>query len=197
MSAIPVLGGPAAELFSALITPPLVKRRDEWLEALAEKLEALEKRIEGFDAKAIFTNETFVTAVLHASQAALRTHQQEKLHALRNAVLNVAIGRSPDEDLQLLFFELIDRFTPWHLRILKRWSTPRGELKTGGMTVRQLLEETFPELRGRHEIYEPIVRDLVSHGLINFVTGWEGTSIDLNETTDFGQKFLRFIGAAV
>jgi hypothetical protein len=29
LSAIPLVGGPAAEIFAAIITPPLTKRRDE------------------------------------------------------------------------------------------------------------------------------------------------------------------------
>jgi len=35
ISAIPVYGGPAAEIFSAIITPPLSKRRDKWIVEIA------------------------------------------------------------------------------------------------------------------------------------------------------------------
>jgi hypothetical protein len=55
---------------------------------------------------------------MHATQAAIRNHQKEKLEALRNAVLNSAEKNALDEDIKLMFVSLIDTFTPWHLRIL-------------------------------------------------------------------------------
>lgn len=36
LSAIPGIGGSAAELFSSIIVPPISKRRDEWIESIAE-----------------------------------------------------------------------------------------------------------------------------------------------------------------
>ena len=63
-------------------------------------------------------NPTFISVMLQASQAALRAHQEEKLTALRNSVLNAAAGVEIDEDLQAIFLNLIDTFTPWHLRVL-------------------------------------------------------------------------------
>jgi hypothetical protein len=67
----------------------------------------------------------FTTAFLHASQIALRTHQREKLQALRNAVLNVAAGTAPDENLQLVFLHYLDMLTPLHLTLLDCVADPR------------------------------------------------------------------------
>jgi len=36
LSAIPIVGGPAAELFAYVVVPPLTKRRDEWLQLIAD-----------------------------------------------------------------------------------------------------------------------------------------------------------------
>jgi hypothetical protein len=44
------------------------------------------------------TNEAFVTVTMQASQGAIRNHQQAKLEALRNAVLNSALPNPPQED---------------------------------------------------------------------------------------------------
>ena len=115
MSAIPVVGGPAAELFQYIVQPPLEKRRARWMEEVGEKLKELEAK--GLDLESLKGNEQFVTAVMHASQAALRTHQTAKLDALRNAILNVAKGQAPDETAQHLFLGFVDSLTEQHLRI--------------------------------------------------------------------------------
>jgi hypothetical protein len=41
LSAIPMVGRPLAELLGVVIAPRLNKRKDEWLEALAERLAEL------------------------------------------------------------------------------------------------------------------------------------------------------------
>src|SRR4051812_10450376 len=100
LGTIPFAGAAAAELFSLVIAPPLTKRRDEFIESVAEELH-LQTKVEGFSIATLSNDEQFITAVIFATQSAVRTHQKEKLSALRNAVLNVALHRAPDEDLQL------------------------------------------------------------------------------------------------
>src|SRR5260370_7181085 len=55
----------------------------------------------------------------------MRSHQREKLQALRNAVLNVAAGTAPDENLQLVFLNYLDTLTPLHLTLLDCVADPR------------------------------------------------------------------------
>src|SRR5262245_31540997 len=43
LSALPVIGGPATELLSFLITPPLLLRQQKWLEEIAEVIRSLEQ----------------------------------------------------------------------------------------------------------------------------------------------------------
>lgn len=42
LTLIPVVGGAAAEIFSAIKSPPLIKRMEEWLITLDEGLRRLE-----------------------------------------------------------------------------------------------------------------------------------------------------------
>lgn len=42
LGAIPVVGSLAAEIFGLVVTPPLEKRRAEWMNEIAEKLKELE-----------------------------------------------------------------------------------------------------------------------------------------------------------
>jgi len=90
LSAIPVVGSPVAELLQLLIQPPIEKRRTEWMSQIGEALRDLEAK--GLKLEDLQNNDQFVSAVMYASQLALRTHQSEKLAALRNAILNVAQG---------------------------------------------------------------------------------------------------------
>jgi hypothetical protein len=117
-SIIPFVGGAASELLG-LLSSPLAQRRDDWFEDLARRLLDLEGNVEGFHFEDLSQNEQFVSATLQAMQAALRTHQEEKLKALRNAVLHVASGDAPNEHHQTVFLSLIDRFTPVHIDLLR------------------------------------------------------------------------------
>ena len=118
MSAVPVIGSPAAELFGFLVVAPASRRRDEWIRSIDERLVVLESRIPGL-IESLPSKDEFVTAALHATQVAMRSHQKEKLEALRNAVVNVAAGSAPDSDRQLIFLGWVDAFTPTHLAFLE------------------------------------------------------------------------------
>lgn len=106
LSAIPIVGGPAVELFQYVVQPPLEKRRFEWMTSIGEKLNELEEN--KFDLEKLKNDENFISVMMNASQMALRTHQEEKLDALRNAILNVAKGEAPDESVQHLFLNFVD-----------------------------------------------------------------------------------------
>ena len=124
ISFIPGIGGAATELFSMIIAPPLEKRRNQWLDDIAERLKSLEGVVDGFRVEDLSQNETFITVVMHATQVAIRNHQQEKLEALRNAVLNAARPDALEDDRQLMFLNFIDELTPWHLKVLHFFDDP-------------------------------------------------------------------------
>jgi hypothetical protein len=204
VSAIPFVGGPAAELFGLVVTPSLDKRREEWMHSVANRLKGLEEKVKDFRMEDLSKNEEFISTLTHASQAALRSHQQEKLDALRNAVLNVAVGVGPDENVQLMFVNLVDNLTPLHLRILRFFQRPESPTAKAGSprrvhvmgTAAEALESAMPELRGRQELYELVARDLHAAGLLssNSLTSMAtGPGIYAKRTTDLGDQFVRFI----
>lgn len=88
---IPFVGNAGSELL-ALLSSPVAERRDDWFEDLQRRLQELEGKIAGFKFDDLAKNKQFVSATLQATQAALRTHQQEKLEALKNAVTNVRLA---------------------------------------------------------------------------------------------------------
>jgi hypothetical protein len=216
VSMIPFIGGPGAELVG-LLTSPVEARRDAWLEDLERRLRELEQKAAGFRFEDLGRNEQFVSATLHATQLALRTHQAEKREALRNAVLNVAVRKHlPSDDLQLVFLNLVDRFTPWHLRVLEFFRDPYAcyELAHGAKLSRfdfshaspaGVLEKTFTELGSDQPFCRQIVKDLEAAGLLGssqqhlrFSESWfdEGKTHDgalMKRTTSMGDAFLDFI----
>jgi len=204
LSEIPLAGGLASEIFNLVIAPPLTKRRDKWMETIAEGLKDLESKIEGFKVENLANNDSFITTVMHATQSALRNHQEEKLNALRNAVLNAATPNAPEEDLQLMFLSFVDTLTSWHIRILKFFDDPTRWGKEQNIKYRDLefgapahiLEDAFPELKGRRDFYDLLVRDLYSMGLMSIETlhtTMTKQGIFAPRTTDIGKKFIGFI----
>ena len=89
----------------------------------------------GFRFEDLAPNEQFVSATLVATQAALKTHQQEKMQSLKNAVLNVALGHEPDTDRQQQFLALVDRFTAAHLTLLRFFQDPASHFERTGLPV--------------------------------------------------------------
>jgi hypothetical protein len=194
LSAIPFVGGPAVELFQWLVQPPLEKRRVEWMQAVGERLKQLEEQ--GVKLENLQNNEQFVSAVMYASQAAIRTHLLGKREALRNAIINVAVGQTPDETILHLLLSFIDDLTEMHLRILKVFhkpNLPQG-ISMGGLST--VLEQAIPDLRNRRDIYDQLWKDLYSRGLVNteslHVT-MTGSGLAARRTTDLGESLLQFI----
>lgn len=205
ISAIPALGGPAAELFGLVIAPPLEKRRNEWMNTVAKKILELEQKQAGFKIEELAGNQLFLTVVMQSTVAALRNHQKEKLDALQNAVVNTARGIDLEENLQLLFLDMIDSLTPLHLNILGYFSDPAKWLKDHGVGLgitmggaSHGLEAAFPELRDQRAIYDPIVQDLFNRGLLNtdkngLHTMMTDSGILASRTTELGSLFLKYV----
>jgi hypothetical protein len=181
VSAIPVLGGPGAELMGMILQPAIEARRDAWLDRLGQAVDEMRTRFKDFDPRQLADNAMFVTVAMSASLMALRTHQEAKLEALKNAVINAASPMAPDEHTQMLFLRYIDELTPTHLRILTYLRDPRGwfegngieqtEYMMGGRS--QTLEKALPELAGQGELYNLAVKDLQDRGML--IAGLSGT----------------------
>lgn len=204
LSLIPGIGGAAAEIFSTIIVPPLSKRRDEWIESIAEGLRELVEKVEGFKIEELAKNDIFITTVMHAYQMAIRNHQKEKLEALRNAILNSALPNPPEEDLQLMFLNFVDLFTTWHFRILMFLNKPIVWAEKHGVrfppTLEDYLGETleiaFPELKGKKDFYTLIENDLDIRELISIGNPRRPIAkpyLPKSFTTDIGKQFIKFI----
>ena len=194
ISAIPVIGGPGVELFSWLMQPPLERRKAAWMEAVGEKLAELEAN--GVDLKLLQENDQFVSAVMHATTLALRAHETEKLEALRNALVNIAMGQEPNEARRHFFLECVGSLSELHLRILRLFQKPPGlrNATMGGLS--HVLEQEIPNLRGFRYLYDQFWNDLFARGLVgtsSLHTTMSANGLKDKRTTDLGDMFLGFI----
>ena len=172
MTGIPGISEALEGLFS-VITPPLERRRAEWMVSVYNKLTSLEKRINNFSFKALSEKPFFIDAFMQAFQIAMRNHDEAKLEALRNAVVNTAKPTFPEESVYLTFLSLIDVFTPSHLKVLMisheiELAVRNQRLDTRRITVSLLdkILSEFQELRRDKSFANMIIRELTDRDLI-------------------------------
>jgi hypothetical protein len=202
IAAIPIVGGSLNELLSTVLAPAVSRRRDEWFKELADGLDQLESKVKGFRPEDLAKNEQFVSATIQATRIALGIHQNEKRAMLRNALLNVAVGNGPDEELQQVYLNAIEAFTPSHVRVLKalwrgdneliekhgRKPYELGNIGTLGNAIRILI----PELQGRDGLVQCIMTDLRNRGF-STASGPDAAFPSGKMITNVGIEFLQFI----
>jgi hypothetical protein len=91
IDAFPGIGSIVAELFGYVLPQPIERRRLKWMTDVAESIYELQENSE-INIESLKENQAFISIVMQTSQIAQRNHQEEKLIALRNAVLNTAKG---------------------------------------------------------------------------------------------------------
>jgi len=207
IATVPAIGGVGAEVFNLIITPPLEKRRDEWIQTLVENLVQLQNQVDGFKLEELSDNDEFISATLQASQIAVRHHRDEKLRMLQAGLLNIASGNSPEEDIATMFLNYIDILTVSHIRLLKflynpeDWATrheiPVTDSSFPFTSIDEILEKSMPEFKGKKAIYQSLVRDLYNRNLVqNASIGGvmsTGRTVLKSRTTTIGNDFVKFI----
>lgn len=204
-SAVPTAGGPLSVLLETLFAPPIERRKDKWFKQLAEVVSLLEQRVTDLTAEKLSQNDNFITVAFQATQIALRNHHEEKLSALRGAVLHAGLPCGPNEHLQLMFLQFIDELTPIHLAMLSllngpvHWMEqhhiPNPGWDVGGVST--VVEHCIPGLCGKSEVYEQVVRDLQARGLIRqgqFLNiTMTGNGMVEARTTEIGKAFIAYV----
>jgi hypothetical protein len=210
LSGIPIAGGLASEIFNLVIAPPLTKRRDEWMESIAEGLKELEEKVDGFKIEDLSNNASFITTVMHATQAAVRNHQKEKLDALRNAALNAALPNAPEEDLQMMFLNYIDTLTTLHIRILIFFDDPEMYIRKAKVKISDWEEISpegiffylYPHYRDHPQIFNLFVQDLADFKELLLEDKIHSPMkkmayLRISHTTNIGKQFIKFITSPI
>jgi hypothetical protein len=131
VAAIPVVGSTVQILFNEVMSRKLSDRRMRWLNELAEMVFDHADRIGSLEA--LVADDTFVDAVVRATEIAGSTSNAQKLAMLRIAVIHSVSPGAPGGDRQQLFFDLIMRFTVTQVRLLKLASDPSGWFQRAGL----------------------------------------------------------------
>ena len=205
-SMVPVVGSPLQVILNDLAGRRLEDRRTAWLNDLAAKLNSLEDQIG--DVAKLTSEDAFMDALTTAAQIADRTSRADKLQALRNAVVNSVMPSAPDLDAQQLLFELIDRLTPTHVRMLNffadrpGWFERHGLARPISVSGIDTVEAGFPELAGRGDLINRYSDALAVAGLIDqpvsggqyLATNGLAARLRSPKLTPLGREFLAFVG---
>lgn len=199
IGSLPIFGAAASELLQLLITPPLEKRRTEWMKNIGERIIQLENN-KILDVTALQDNGIFIDVVLQTTHQALKTNEKEKLDYYKNAIINTALGEHPELSEIQIFLNLISDFTVWHVKILKFLDHPKDwfekndkSIPDKSLSFLNTLEIAYPDLIGRQEFNRFIWEDLQRASFI-----YKTRRIDFHcgvfgITSQFGKKFLKFI----
>ena len=203
LAALP-LGGTVMELFDAVMAPALERRQRAWFERLAEVMEEIKFKVDGFDPDRLAENDCFVTGVIEATRIALSTHRQEKLGYLRNVLIRLAIDTDDNEFFAMRMLRFVDTLTPEHFVVLKCWSDPTGWYEAKGIqrpnisqgATGSIMEKAHLPLDGTN--LEIVNRDLDDHGLaqvdpqsLNIMVSAHGMWSP--QSTDLGNSLLEFV----
>jgi hypothetical protein len=115
ISSIPTVGSLTVGLWESRIPSPAMERLYIFLEDLAAEFDKLKSKIELVD----FESSAFQTVLISVYQIVIRTHQEQKLQALRNIVLNSSIPSTLKDNVLEIFLNWINGFTPLHISTIK------------------------------------------------------------------------------
>ncbi|GHA42515.1 hypothetical protein ACFFLZ_13935 [Photobacterium aphoticum] len=200
LNVIPLAGGALATLFETVFSAPIDKRKEDWLILLASTVDEVCEKVENLTPEKLSEHDAFISAYLQASNIAVRTHQEEKIKALNNAVKNTVLNNEIDETIKLMFIRFIDEMTPLHFRILHFLSTPDHYIQklntnpnsyTHWGDLRNVWEKTYSDVSSNDPIIDLIISDLNRFGMVRIKQFHEARLDSVG--TSVGQNFIDFI----
>lgn len=202
MIPIPYADGVVAEIFESVFTAPLERRKEEWLQQMGSAINELYKKVNGLSPDDLSKNDEFISACLQASNIALRSHQKEKLEALRAAIKNTVLMKDMDYIKKSMFIRLIDEFSPLHLRIMDMYVRPdwyQQQLRTKNPNTQTLYRNLatiwdayYPDIKSTDAILNLAERDILIRGL-SYFESMQTPNISGQLLSPLGKEFFEFI----
>lgn len=195
LSAIPIGGPLITEIWNTVKDNAIQKRLKDWQNKVEERLSSLQIPLED-----VGTNESFTTAMLWATEIAIKTEQEKKREYLANAVYN-SLVTGVDENIQIIFMDMISKYSIWHVQVLEYFRDPKKKANSFdgdsmGAPITRLLE-AYPEFKQNTSLVNKIIIDLQTDGLLsaaNMSTMMTASGMLASRTTDLGNQFLDYIG---
>jgi hypothetical protein len=210
---IPFVGG--ADLFKFIVSPSLEKRKERWMQLVADAIRELQAQ-PGFSIEMLRENEEFTTLLMQTTQAAYKTHLEEKHLLLKDGLRNAYSSKMPF-DIKYIYLNLLDKFNPVHLavlRVVEEHKEASNKCDTGGGFYDRLVEMRVPTALATNGIlFLAVLEDLHQAGLIvvssefiitdgdvkqsggHLLIGSEPADIQKINLSDLGQHFLHFINS--
>ena len=193
VSSIPIGGTLITCVWDAVKSGCLEKRQKQWMERLEKRLANVETTLDDLG-----ENNLFTTALVKATELAMKTSREEKLDYLANGVAN-SLSSDLDEEKLMVFLDLLDRYTISHIKIIYFFNQPRrfesaeSYLRSMGSPKTPLFH-VYPELN--NELFPKIYKDLYFDGMVtleNLNMTMTGTGMVAKRTTSIADEFLKFI----
>lgn len=193
VSVIPVGGTLITEIYDAVKGNTLAKRQEKWQNALEERISELEVTLDD-----IGNNEVFTTALVRATELAMKTASEEKMQYLANAVVN-SLNPNLDEEKAVIFLDILGRYTVSHIKIIYFFNKPT---RFDGVSAdyysmgspSSVLFQVHPELD--NYLFDKVFNDVYSDGMVStnqLNTSMTGHGMVSKRTTKLGDDFLSFI----
>jgi len=191
---VPIVGGAAVELVSAVFGPPLKRRQQKWFEKLADVVRTLQERDIAVD------EPEFVSAVAAASRIALGTHLEEKLTMLKAAIFHAAMPDRPADIMTMRFLRFVEELDPEHFVLLVFMRDPKGHFASNAIAEPNIamggLGSIYQQSGIAIENLDLVRRDVTDRGLAD--GGSWNTMMTANgawapRTTDLGNQLLDFV----
>lgn len=138
ISTIPVGGALMTAIYDTVKGNGLAKRQKKWQDELESSVSKINATLND-----IANSETFTTAIIKATEIAMKTSNEEKLKYLANAVVN-SYEENTDETHFYLYMGWIEKYTARHIEIIKKYpvlteETPELEEEPDATVFNQLV----------------------------------------------------------
>lgn len=196
VSTIPVGGTLVTCIWNSINANAANRRMEDWKNQVEEKLCDLKLSLDD-----IGNNELFASAMMKATDIAIKTAEDEKRQYLASAVKNSAMA-SIDESVMMIYLDLLDKYSLWHIRILHLFRNPKAfdQVHVDGIMMGSasiVVEQVYPEIAKEKELLDKIVKDLHNDGMMSegfyMHAGMTSNGVAASRTTELGNKFLKFI----
>lgn len=168
---IPYGDGIVEKLFNKAWKSPAKARLEKWMFMVTDAINEIYK-FHQIDLELLLENEKFIDTFIQASIIAIKHHEEEKLLALKNAVLNSAISEFGIPQKEDVFLQIIDLFSIWHFKMLEFYQAPMSFIKSRNFEGEKsegmffYLKLAFPLLSGEGDFLKLVFSDLKGKKLI-------------------------------
>ena len=131
-------------LLQSIITPPIQKRMEAWIDKVEERLSALHQA-RRIDIDELARREDFSALLLRTIHIASATSQKEQLENLQNFAVNIALKPDISEDELYVILDVISNYTPSHVKVLKFYHDPHPYLRRIAEVRKYPKEEHFDQ----------------------------------------------------